>query len=254
MTELSYCLVYPEDCLQLTKTRIGKANDGGYVIPQDILSSIETVVTFGVNDEDSFEIDLSQRLGKNVSFFLCDPFCSYTARPGNETFQFHSLGLAAETNDEKKMISWKDFRARYLGGRRSGICLKVDIEFAEWESFEHLKSADFEGVDILIIEFHNLLSRYDTQKTQCKVLEVLQETFHLYHLHSNNNGYIFFNDALGYLPDVIECTYIHKKWSESHSLVWSKREEPYPESIDQPCHETKPDPMIHWWSSISSPQ
>lgn len=256
MNNIPYLHLLPENCYSLRKVRIGQNGDGGYIIPQEILKDIEEVITFGVNDEDSFEIHLSSSLGRKVPFTLCDPFCGYTARPGNEEFLFKSLGLGKETKEDEKMISWPEFRRTFLQTKEKGegIFLKVDIEYAEWDSFECLQAADFEGVEILVIEFHSLLSKFEDREKQCKVLKTLCDLFHLYHLHANNNGYLFTNEILGYLPDVVECTFISKKWAAKHGHTFVKRVQPYPEELDQPCHPIKVDPMIHWWHSINFQQ
>ncbi len=251
MNNFPYFHLIPEDCSTLTKIRLGYRGDGGYCIPQEILKDIKTVVTFGVNDEDSFERALQEKLVKKATFYLCDPFCQYTKRPGNEEFHFMPIGLDGVTSEEKRMISWRDFRGKNLGVKEN-IFLKVDIEFAEWDSFENLEFADFEGVEILVIEFHSLLSRFDTVDKQTKVLKLLKDQYHLYHLHANNNGYVFTNDTLGYLPDVIECTFIKKTWASSNGHTFVKRQQEYPEEIDVPCHETKYDPVIHWWKSMGA--
>lgn len=250
MNNLPYFFLEPYDCSMLTKIRLGNKGDGGYCLPQEMLKEIKQVVTFGVNDEDSFEIDLDANLAKDqgVVFYLCDPFCVYTARPGNEKFNFLQLGLGNETSEEKKMTSWSDFRKNL--GSQENIFLKVDIEFAEWDSFENLKSEDFMGVELLVIEFHSLLSRFDdTNEKMCKVLKLLNDQYYLYHLHANNNGLIFKIEDLGFLPDVIECTYIKKSWAEKYGYTFKPRQKAYPEELDIPCHEIKFDPIIDWWDS-----
>lgn len=248
MNNLPYSFLDPYDCDKLTKIRLGNEGDGGYCIPQEILKDIHLVVTFGVNDEDSFEIALSKELKNNAHFILCDPFCEYTARAGNENFIFKSLGLAGETSEEKKMTSWVDFRKNLQ--IQENIFLKVDIEFAEWDSFKNLHAEDLKGVDVLVIEFHFLLSKlYESGEDMKKVLATLDNQYYLYHIHANNNGYIVKTDTMGFLPDVIECTYVSKDWATKNGYTFTNRVNTYPESIDRPCYEKKFDPTIDWWTS-----
>jgi hypothetical protein len=253
MNNLPYYYLEPEDCENLTKIRLGYKGDGGYCIPREILKDITTVVTFGVNNEDSFERDLNKELGHKTDFYLCDPFCEYTQREGNEEFKFLSVGLDGVTSEEKKMTSWPDFREKILGPREN-IFLKVDIENAEWESFKNLKSEDFNGVEMIVIEFHSILSSFDRYQKQIQVLKQFQENFYLYHIHSNNHGYLFTHDSLGNLPDTVECTYIKKSWAAANGYTFIKRTNGYPEKIDFPCHETKYDPVICWWNVIKNLQ
>lgn len=249
---MAFAHLNPEDCSELTKIRLGQAGDGGYIVPEEILKDIKCMVTFGVNDEDSFERAMYSKLkdscpGTVVPFYLCDPFCSYTPREGNETFTFLPLGLDAYTKKETQMINWPDFRQTHLD-IQDGICLKLDIEFAEWDSFEHLLERDLEGVVLLVIEFHSLITRLDVLEKQKKVLELINKLFHLHHIHPNNNGYIIPFEGVGALPDVIECTYVQKEWAFKNKYTFVPRQEAFPESIDQPCHPGKFEPRIHWWN------
>ena len=232
----------PYDIPQFTKKRLGKAGDGGYVLPMDILKEVEAVVVFGVNDEDSFEKDLANYIDpKKVPFYLCDPFVPYTA-DGKNDFTFCSLGLAGESKE--KMITWPDFcKAKNLEGKK--ILLKVDIEGAEWESFANLQPSDFDNVLCLIIEFHRLIHLQEVPQ-QLKTFDLLNSSFVLNHCHANNNGYVYSNGSL-FLPDVLECTYVHKHILEKCQVSIKKRTEIYPSMLDQANIDVRPDYPIGWW-------
>jgi hypothetical protein len=230
----------PYDSPQLQKQRLGQKNDGGYVIPMNVVSDIEAVVVFGVNDDDSFEKDLANYLDpKKIPFYLCDPFVPYTK---TSEFHFESLGLAAETKD--KMIAWRDVRKRFgLEGKK--ILLKIDIEGAEWESLANLVTSDLDGVVCLLIEFHHLIRLQDLDNQQ-KVLTLLNKIFTVVHLHANNCGYCFANEKILF-PDVLECTYVSTNYLDSHGIQRSIRQIPYPSEIDQPNTLERPEYPIFWW-------
>jgi hypothetical protein len=232
----------PYDVPTVTKKRLGKDGDGGYVIPMDILKEIEAVVVFGINDEDSFEKDLANYLDpKKVPFFLCDPFVGYSSE-GKNDFTFCSLGLAGQTHE--KMITFPDFLKRYgLEGKK--ILLKVDIEGAEWESLASLQSSDLENVICFIVEFHRLIHLQELP-LQNATFDLLNSVFVLNHCHVNNNGLVFRHETIVY-PDVLECTYIHKGFLEKYQLTPTKRNEIYPSVLDQANIDVRPDVPIRWW-------
>jgi hypothetical protein len=232
----------PYDVSQFTKKRLGKDGDGGYVLAMDPLKEIEAVVVFGINDEDSFETHLAKHVDpKKVPFYLCDPFVPYTAE-GKNDFHFSSLGLAGETKE--KMITLPDFlKAKNLEGKK--ILLKVDIEGAEWESFANLQPSDFDNVVCLIIEFHRLIHLQEVPQ-QVKTLDLLNSRFVLNHCHVNNNGYV---NRFGptFFPDVLECSYINKKFLEENNISFERRRQIYPCEIDQQNIDVHPDYPIGWW-------
>jgi hypothetical protein len=234
----------PCDVPALTKKRLGREADGGYVIPIEVLKEVEAVVTFGVCDEDSFEQALTEYIDpKKVPFYLCDPFVGY-AKAGTNDFHFESIGLAAETKEN--MISWPDFRRTHsLEGKK--ILLKIDIEGAEWPSMENLNSADFDNVVCLIMEFHGLIHPEELER-KCKTFDRINSDFFMVHCHANNNGLcIGLPEGKYVYPDVIECTYVNKKYLQKNKLFVQLRKEPFPSEIDKPCINARNDYPIGWW-------
>lgn len=242
MMNTLFSKMIPHDIPQFTKKRLGKEQDGGYVIPMDVLKEIEAVVVFGICDEDSFEQDLAKHLDpKGVPFFLCDPFVGYTAAGKNE-FTFQSIGLAGETKEN--MITLPDFLRRHgLEGKK--IFLKIDIEGAEWDSFAKLQASDLENVMALVIEFHRLIHLQELDQ-QNKTFKLLNSMFILNHCHANNNGLVFRHGEVLF-PDVLECTYVSKKWLEDQRIQTVPRREMFPSELDQPCIHVRPDYPIGWW-------
>ena len=49
--------------------RLGKLDDGGYVLPELVLDTCETLYTFGLGDECSFKKDFNQRYKKPIKIF-----------------------------------------------------------------------------------------------------------------------------------------------------------------------------------------
>ena len=62
-------ILQPISCEDLT--RIGANHDGGYVLSKRIINNTETILTFGLADEFSFEINFN-KLKKNIKIFAFD--------------------------------------------------------------------------------------------------------------------------------------------------------------------------------------
>ena len=246
---LPYEYLVPYDCDTLTKVRLGQDGDGGYLIPKEVIADTDILITFGVNDEDSFEQDFYKRRSKEskrsktIPFYLCDPFATYSKK--NE-FMFLPLGLAKDTSGS--MISFKDF-LRVIRHTEETIFLKIDIEHAEWDAFETIMPDHLNKVHCLTIEFHGLLEHQDQWQKFNAVLEKINNLFHLYHIHGNNNGFAFIIGDKSHLPDVIECTYINRKWAEKNGHTFKRRTEPFPDALDQTNYAGKQDFILAWFLS-----
>jgi hypothetical protein len=257
--EYLFSQIVPYDSEQLTKRRLGQSNDGGYIIPMEVLKEIEAVVVFGVNNEDSFEQDLAAFLDpRTIPFYLCDPFSAYTKK---NAFTFLKRGLAAKTSESPEnilpsqigslvvkskhsMVTWPDFQTDYsLTGKR--IFLKIDIEGAEWDSFKILKDSDLDNVVCLVIEFHGLTNLYDIGR-KGEVLSKIHRLFTLVHCHQNNCG-TYAPHAWHLFPDVLECTYVRNTFLEAEKISVTKRKTQYPSELDQPNSTERSDFPIYWW-------
>jgi len=242
-----FAYLEPFDCHALTKVRLGKQGDGGYTIPSELIQDSSAMVSFGINDEDSFEYDFYRALnGRTIPMYLSDPFAPYSRdRP---MFVFEAIGLGPAT--EPPMTSLGDFFKRHSLPSRN-VFVKIDIERTEWDSFLNIDPSIFEQIHCLTIELHDLLDGTDKSKI-IKVLQMFHSLFYLYHIHVNNNGliakYASTEDRAGYLVDVAECTFISKKYAQEKGLQFVKRMDAYPEAIDQTNMAGKFDPPIKWWN------
>jgi len=240
-----FAYLEPFDCHALTKVRLGKPGDGGYTVASELIQESTAMVSFGINDEDSFEYDFYTNLkGKKIPIYLSDPFAPYSRdRP---MFVFEAIGLGPKT--EAPMTSLTDFFKRHSLPSKN-VFVKIDIERSEWDSFLNVDLSIFDQIHCLTIELHDLLDGTDKSKIR-KVLDMFHSIFYLYHIHVNNNGLIaeYKTPKPGFLADVIECTFISKKYAEEKGLQFTKRMDKYPEAIDETNMAGKFDPPINWWN------
>ena len=180
--------------------RVGSAGDGGYYIVDFLQPTY--IVSCGLAHNIDFEIDMVSR---GCSILAFDPTIpeithiknfkhvrQWIARSG-----FHALW---NLNEMVEKYSLPD-----------GILLKLDIEGSEWE-FLKQSTNSLHLVDLLIVEFHNfrLLSNREFREVAMKVLEEISETFSVIACESNNYANMV-NFGSGFIPDVIQVTFLSKK-------------------------------------------
>jgi hypothetical protein len=230
----------PYECNGLTKVRLGRDKDGGYIIPQEVLSTSTSFLSFGINNEDSFEMDVYHRTeSKNI--ILCDPFVKYTRK--NSPLIFYSIGLYGRSHGYMRTLS--DFLKEYSISK-DHLFLKIDIEKGEYSAFCTISKEDLEGVDCLVLEIHSLLEK-KYHIPAGNLLDLLNESFVLYHIHANNNGMYMTLDEIVY-PDVVECTYVSKTYIAANNIQIQPLSNPLPDPlVDRQNTDHRDDYPLTWW-------
>ena len=224
--EMSFLAPYAAEDL----IRVGKPNDGGYVLPDWLAKESDFLGSFGLDDDWSFDEQFRQlnptavihgydhsiservfaiRLAKSVANVGLG-----RARPGEISEGISTL----RSYRQFFQGSARHFRQRIFNrldtpldvtlnevlertSARKGL-LKIDIEGCEYRIVDDvIRSVD--RILGLVIEFH------DTGPLRQVFLESvkrLQESFGIVHLHANNCGGV----AADGLPEVLEFTFVQK--------------------------------------------
>ena len=243
-------------------TRLGRMYDGGYVIPKLSLKETDTLFSFGLADDWSFEKEFKKKTGARVfcfdhsvtsifwfkkfikdliNFFLLRyktkehfknffSFFYYKIFFNNpETFHvksyFGPIGQSIPDINNAKIIDLKTILKSWTS---KSFFMKVDIEGNEYRVLDQIikYQAQLSG---LVIEFHNCDLMYEKIKSFIEELELS-----LVHIHVNNFG-IITKDGF---PAVLELTFSPNKYN-------SKRREDennFPmEFLDQPNNKDEKD-------------
>jgi hypothetical protein len=247
--------------------RVGRDNDGGYVLPRDLIEKSAALLSLGVNDDWSFEEDMlaanpalritcvdgttgmgrillktaqnsvdmighlfSRQIPKfrrNVSY-LSKPFAFW------RFFSKHELlPLMVRSSAAAGCVTLPELLERSTRGEADcWVILKSDIEGAEFSvlpaSVGHLKQ-----VAAILIEFHDLDRNWEAF-VAC--MSALLPGFHIAHVHGNNfDGYA----AGTTVPVTLEMTLVNK------ALVAGEpppATQPYPlPGLDMPNSFKRPD-------------
>lgn len=217
-----------------SKQRLGRDNDGGYVIADlnkasntslntTLNTSLNTslydlYLGCGVNDDVSFDNAFAE-LYTNVIGFMFDGTISGVP-PSKFGFVSKNIDIYNSANTTNLN--------EYLESRKD-VFLKMDIEGYEWLWLYTLPEHLLSHIKQIVIEFHDLNNdNYCHYDIKIKVLEKLSKYFYLVHVHGNNHS----SYEPGFIPNVIECTYVRKNAVEPLRLSKAA----LPSELDQPCN------------------
>lgn len=225
-------------------TRLGRDNDGGYIIPDELMGRVKQIVTCGVGDDISFEVDALRKYSNIEKAFLFDPMVDFPAIPKDLAYQMFFYKVPA-----KDGISFPC----------ESTLLKVDIEGNEWELFWETPYLFLRGFDIIIVEFHfftvaslqiscspyfrKIFETFSAKnnkvifKTYYDVIKRMNIDYKLIHIHPNNSLPLIEVDGVKF-PPLLECTFVNK------NLVNKLEEKPLNKiklDIDQSNKTDRPD-------------
>lgn len=246
--------------------RLGCKEDGGYVVDSNIVSEVKNLVTFGMANEFSFELDLLdinkevrihifdhtvrhlfylKRIFKSfrrllklrhnfqIFLFIFFDYLKFLKFIYNKRVKFFCLKIVDIKKKKNEITPTQVLRD--LLNYNSNILLKIDIEGDEYKIIKQILSFH-NKIDLILIEFHNIKKK---KQMFFKSINNLSRFFYTIHLHGNNHSSIG-NDGF---PDVVELTLINKKKYLFNHLPIKN----YPlKNLDYPNNPHKKDIMINF--------
>jgi hypothetical protein len=195
--------------------RVGGPNDGGYLVPNDLVG-IRECFSPGVDTYASFEEHLLIHHG--VVSHLAD--YSVDAPPaGLKAASFLKKFLGANNDPTHVSLeTWVSSSADFHSG--SDYILQMDIEGAEYEVLLSCPDSLLERFRILLVEFHNIETW--SQRDYLTIVEAtfkkLSSIYHIVHSHPNNAlGIVNMNGF--HAPRLLELTFLRKNRSDSLGFV-----------------------------------
>jgi hypothetical protein len=163
-----------------TLKRFGSANDGGYLMCENLIEPLDAGYSYGVGRNDDWGCELSRRYHVPVHQYDCfDP-----ARPtcNGGTFVFHNECVGNRSGyKESRLFDTLEDQIRKNGDTGRRLIIKMDIEGAEWESLLAAPDDLLASIPQIAMEMHG----YDDPKI-VEVLRKLKRNFYLVNLHFNN--------------------------------------------------------------------
>jgi hypothetical protein len=185
--------------------RIGKNNDGGYLVESNSIQNAKSLISFGIGKDWSFETHLKKI--KNIPIFAYDhtiekfeelpQFKSFFNVNRNNYFFRQKIGetLVEHNNiNVEKIVN--NFNLYFLGFKPP-FFFKIDIEGSEYIILNDLVKFS-KSISGLVIEFHDVPVYLDV------ILKFIKEIdLDLCHIHANNWGGVDSNNV----PKVLELTF-----------------------------------------------
>ena len=194
-----YLTVYESS---LNKRRIGKINDGGYVIC-DLTINYDCFISAGIEYDTSFEEDFL-KINNHLLCYAHDGTIN-TFPSDNPNILWIKKNIGANNSKETTNLHNYLERSKY-------VFIKMDIEGYEIEWLESLNEIHINNIAQLVIEFHNPFSEREE-----KMFNKLNKTHILLHFHGNNCCGTKIYQGIE-VPKVFECTYVNKKYVNNIKL------------------------------------
>jgi len=173
--------------------RLGSAGDGGYLMCEELLSTVTAAYSFGIEARDDWGAEMSTQLGVQVHQFDCftteKPPCP-EGKVCNFNFNPQCVGEQInKTDTEHSFIGFRELlQARGDDENGSGsLAMKIDVEGSEWGLF-----ADDDNRDLLklfsqiIVEFHAVGVWPEREEMQQAAMRNIMQDFVVVYLHQNN--------------------------------------------------------------------
>jgi len=219
----------PEDPLppETNFIRLGKRNDGGYVMIENLLGG-GIAYSVGIATDASWDMAMVRR-GYEVHQY------DHTVSESPEqdpALHFHQLGVCPTGEHAPSMQSLDSLLDSNGHAARQDIVLKIDIEGGEWGVFSSLPASALQAFSQIAVEFHwlHLLDEDERYETARKSLSKLHAHFAPVHVHANNHLGLFVMGGVP-VPAVLEVTYVRRDLMATEP---SRRTFPTP--LDEPNH------------------
>ena len=229
------------------RIRMGSDNDGGYVILNSGLESIEVVYSYGVGDNSDFEAMICEKY--NATARLYDHTIDSAPRKKGFLY-FKREGVGPKKAEDRNTI---ENHINENGDSGKHLLLQMDVDGAEWDTLIHTPDSVLSLFDQIAIEVHGLATDVSVALNggevyeaslgkKIKVLRKINSLFYLYHVHANTEAGLHY---IGWLkvPDVLELTFVNKKMVKN--AEYSKVI--FPTEFDQPNVKGRKDVELHFW-------
>lgn len=217
--------------INIPKRRVGCIGDGGYIMA-DCLRPTQSVISYGIANEVSFDVELAEAGHKIWQF----DHTIVGAPVTHPNITFTREGVAGTDQPDELLYTIETHAAR-LEIPRAGAILKMDVEGAEWEVLDGISPEALGQFDQILMEFHGMsrIVHPKFMKRFIDVMEKLNAQFTLFHVHANNARPLVSVDHF-VTPGLIEVSYIR-----TDLVTREPSKTVYPTPMDSPNVAGRPD-------------
>ena len=219
-------LIRPMEAIGTKRERLGRPNDGGYVIVSDLQPG-QPVYSLGISDDVSFDLDLANR-GHDIYMYDHTIEGVPVAHP-----RFHFYKRAIDTGAG----SLQAILAENGHSDRNDVFLKMDIEHAEYEVIPATPPEVLRQFRQIVIELHWVtdVAKDNLYPSIIETLRALRRDHEAVHIHANNYGEARYVGDVP-LPGTVELTLLRRD-----AYRFQPTSEYFPTPLDMPNNPGKPD-------------
>jgi len=160
--------------------RFGSANDGGYLMCENLNEPLDAAYSYGVGINDDWGCEVSRRYHVPVYEYDCFDPARPTCNGGTFVFRDECVGDRTE-HRKSRFFDTLENQISKNGNTGRRLIIKMDIEGGEWESLLAAPDELLASIPQLAMEMHG----YDDPRI-VEVLRKLKRNFYLVNLHFNN--------------------------------------------------------------------
>src|SRR4029077_6265587 len=166
-----------------TLKRFGSANDGGYLMCEDLIEPIDAAYSYGVGSNDDWGCEVSRRYHVPVHEYDCFDPARPTVDGGTLIFHNECIGDRSAERASRVFDTLENQLRKNGDALESGrhVIIKVDIEGAEWDALLATSDQLLSSIPQITMEMHG----YNDPKI-LETLRKLKRNFYLVNLHFNN--------------------------------------------------------------------
>ena len=179
------------------KIRLGKDYDGGYIIADLPNIKYDTFLAGGIEYDISFEEHFIEKY-PNVKCFAFDGTINALPK-SNSNITFIRKNIGFENNEH--ITNMHD-----IINANECIFVKMDIEGGEVPWIKSLNAEQMNKFEQIVMEFH-----FPFTSNEIDVFDKINKSHYLIHFHGNNCCGVRNHNGVS-IPNVFECTYLHKKY------------------------------------------
>jgi hypothetical protein len=163
-----------------TFKRFGSANDGGYLMCENLIEPLDAAYSYGVGTNDDWGCEMSRRYHVPVYEYDCFDPARPTCNGGRLVFHNECVGNRTG-NTDSHFFDTLENQIKKNGDIGRHVIIKMDIEGAEWDSLLAAPDELLASIPQIAMEMHG----YRDPKI-LEVLRKLNRNFYLVNLHFNN--------------------------------------------------------------------
>ena len=179
------------------KKRLGKDYDGGYIIAEIPNIKYTTLLAGGIENDISFEEDFINKYTIDNAYAFDGTINNLPKEISKITFIKKNIGF----ENTEKITNLHD-----IIDVNESIFVKMDIEGGEIPWIKSLSDEQMNKFEQIVMEFH-----FPFSDNEIDVFDKINKNHYLIHFHGNNCCGLRNHNNVD-IPNVFECTYLHKKY------------------------------------------